>query len=130
MVDELQAANSPLRSTMAISLPMPRYKTGQFFSPRAAFIIKPNANQNIRFTFNRAFSTPANFNFFLDLIQTPNAGGSGFDVKARGNPPKQGWQFNRSCGTGSAFGAYCMKSAYAAQGSFVGASAAAVSHGL
>ncbi len=98
---------------------------GQFFSPRAAFIIKPNANQNIRFTFNRAFSTPANFNFFLDLIQTPNAGGSGFDVKARGNPPKQGWQFNRSCGTGSAFGAYCMKSAYASQGSFVGASAAA-----
>ena len=31
---------------------------GQFFSPRAALIVKPSANQNIRFTFNRAFSTP------------------------------------------------------------------------
>ena len=97
---------------------------GQFFSPRAAFIIKPTENQNIRFTFNRAFSTPGNFSFFLDLIQAPNAGGSGFDVKARGNPPKEGWQFNRSCGTGSAYGNYCMKSPYAAQGAFVGASAA------
>lgn len=98
---------------------------GQFFSPRAALILKPSANQNIRFTYNRAFSTPANFSFFLDLIQTPNVGGSGFDVRARGNPPKEGFQFNRSCGTGSAFGAYCMKSAYASGGNFVGASAAA-----
>ncbi len=98
---------------------------GQFFSPRAALILKPSENQNIRFTFNRAFSTPGNFSFFLDLIQSPNAGGSGFDVRARGNPPKEGLQFNRSCGTGSAFGSYCMKSAYASQGSFVGASAAA-----
>ncbi|WP_396220626.1 TonB-dependent receptor domain-containing protein [Gemmatimonas sp.] len=98
---------------------------GQFFSPRAALILKPSENQNIRFTFNRAFSTPGNFSFFLDLIQTPNAGGSGFDVRARGNPPKEGHQFNRSCGTGSAFGSYCMRSAYASQGSFVGASAAA-----
>ncbi|WP_373058337.1 TonB-dependent receptor domain-containing protein [Gemmatimonas sp.] len=98
---------------------------GQFFSPRAALILKPSANQNIRFTYNRAFSTPGNFSFFLDLIQSPNAGGSGFDVRARGNPPKNGHQFNRTCGTGSAFGSYCMKSAYASQGAFVGASAAA-----
>lgn len=97
---------------------------GQFFSPRAALIFKPSENQNIRFTFNRAFSTPGNFSFFLDLIQTPNAGGSGFDVRALGNPPKEGHQFNRSCGTGSAFGSYCMKSQYASQGAFVGASAA------
>jgi iron complex outermembrane receptor protein len=98
---------------------------GQFFSPRAALILKPSENQNLRFTFNRAFSTPGNFSFFLDLIQSPNAGGSGFDVRARGNPPKEGHQFNRSCATGSAFGSYCMKSAYASQGAFVGASAAA-----
>jgi len=98
---------------------------GQFFSPRAALIVKPSANQNIRFTFNRAFSTPGNFSFFLDLIQSPNVGGSGFDVVARGNPPKQGFQYNRSCGAGRAFGQYCMKSAYTSQGAFVGASAAA-----
>jgi outer membrane receptor for ferrienterochelin and colicins len=97
---------------------------GQFFSPRAAIIFKPAKNQNIRATYNRAFSTPGNFSFFLDLIQSPNIGGSGFDVRARGNPPKEGFQFNRSCGTGSAFGQFCMKSVYASNGQFVGASAA------
>jgi iron complex outermembrane receptor protein len=98
---------------------------GKFFSPRAALIFKPTENQNLRFTYNRAFSTPANFSFFLDLIQSPNIGGSGFDLYARGNPPKTGFQFNRTCSSNSAFGAYCMKSAYASQGAFVGASAAA-----
>ncbi len=97
---------------------------GQFFSPRAAILFKPTKNQNIRATYNRAFSTPANFSFFLDLIQSPNVGGSGFDVRARGNPPKEGFQFNRSCGTGSAFGSYCMKSVYTQNGAFTGASAA------
>ncbi len=98
---------------------------GSFFSPRAALILKPSQTQNIRFTYNRAFSTPANFSFFLDLIQSPNVGGSGFDLIARGNPPKEGFQFNRGCGSGSAFGSYCMKSAFAAQGQFTGVSAAA-----
>ncbi|MBY0489767.1 MAG: TonB-dependent receptor [Gemmatimonadaceae bacterium] len=98
---------------------------GQFFSPRAAILFKPTKNQNFRATYNRAFSTPANFSFFLDLIQSPNVGGSGFDVRARGNPPKEGFQFNRSCGTGSAFGSYCMKSVYTQNGAFTGASAAA-----
>ncbi|HEY0928466.1 MAG TPA: TonB-dependent receptor [Gemmatimonas sp.] len=98
---------------------------GQFFSPRAALIFKPTETQNIRFTYNRAFSTPANFSFFLDLIQTPNIGGSGFDLYARGNPPKNGFQFNRTCGTGSQFGSYCMKSAYTGQGQFAATSAAA-----
>lgn len=98
---------------------------GQFFSPRAALILKPSENQNVRFTFNRAFSTPGNFSFFLDLIQARNVGGSQFNVVARGNPPKEGLQFSRNCANGSAFGSYCMKSAYASQGNFVGASAAA-----
>ncbi|AMW05065.1 TonB-dependent receptor [Gemmatimonas phototrophica] len=97
---------------------------GQFFSPRAAIILKPAENQNIRFTYNRAFSTPANFSFFLDLIQSPNVGGSGFDIRARGNPPKEGFQFARNC-NGSALGSLCMKSAYANGGNFTGTSAAA-----
>lgn len=97
---------------------------GQFFSPRAAFILKPTETQNIRFTYNRAFSTPANFSFFLDLIQTPNVGGSGFDIRARGNPPKEGFQFARNC-NGSALGSLCMRSAYANGGNFTGVSAAA-----
>jgi len=98
--------------------------SGNFFSPRAALIIKPTANQNIRFTFNRAFSTPANFSFFLDLIQSPNIGGSGFDLIARGNPPKTGFQFNRSCSNNSAFQDYCMKSAFTGSGGYVATSAA------
>lgn len=98
---------------------------GQFFSPRAALIIKPTESQNIRFTYNRAFQTPANFAFFLDLVQARNIGGSGYDVIARGNPPKEGWQFNRSCGSASAYSGFCMRSAFANQGNFVGASAAA-----
>lgn len=100
-----------------------------FFSPRAALIIKPTENQNIRFTYNRAFSTPANFSYFLDLIQAPNAGGSGFDVRARGNPPKQGFQFNRTCTT-SVLDALCMKSPYTGSGGYVGASAAAALPGF
>ncbi len=102
---------------------------GGFFSPRAALIIKPTDNQNIRFTYNRAFSTPANFSYFLDLIQSPNAGGSGFDVRARGNPPKEGFQFNRTC-TNSVVDALCMKSPYTGAGGYVGASAAAALPGF
>jgi outer membrane receptor for ferrienterochelin and colicins len=96
---------------------------GAFFSPRVALILKPTETQNVRFTYNRAFSTPANFSFFLDLIQRPNAGGSGFDIRARGNPPKEGFQFNRSCGTGAA-GGLCMKSRFTGSGEFVAANAA------
>ncbi|MCC6244754.1 MAG: TonB-dependent receptor [Gemmatimonadaceae bacterium] len=103
---------------------------GTFFSPRAALIFKPTENQNVRVTYNRAFSTPANFSFFLDLIQSPNIGGSGLDLVARGNPPKTGFAFNRTCTSNSAFGAYCMKSRFTGGGAFVGASAASAFPGL
>jgi outer membrane receptor for ferrienterochelin and colicins len=96
---------------------------GTQISPRAALIYKPSENQNFRVTYNRAFSTPQNFSFFLDLINSPNAGGSGFDVRAQGNPPKKGWQFARSC-SASAFGGICMKSRLAGGGAFVDASSA------
>ncbi len=103
---------------------------GNFFSPRAALIFKPTENQNIRATYNRAFSTPANFSFFLDLVSSPNVGGSGFDLRARGNPPKTGFTFNQTCNTNSAFGSYCMKSRFTGQGGYVGASAASAFPGL
>ncbi len=82
---------------------------GTFLSPRVALTFKPTENQNIRATYNRAFSTPANFSFFLDLIQAPNIGGSGYDVRAFGNRPKEGWSFRRGCN--GAFGDLCMRSA-------------------
>ncbi len=102
---------------------------GTSLSPRAALIFKPSETQNIRLTYNRAFSTPANFSFFLDLIQQPNIGGSGFDVVARGNPPKTGWQFRRNC-AGSGFGEFCMRSRFANNGEYTGANAAAAFPGL
>jgi len=96
---------------------------GNFFSPRAALVFKPTTNQNFRVSYNRAFSTPANFSFFLDLINAPNVGGSGYDVRALGNRPKEGWAFRQGC-TGSAFGDYCMKSPLVGNGGYVDARAA------
>ncbi|MFN8876571.1 MAG: TonB-dependent receptor domain-containing protein [Gemmatimonadota bacterium] len=106
---------------------------GTFFSPRAALLWKPNANETWRLTYNRAFNTPANFAFFLDLINARNLGGSGYDLRALGNA--NGWQFDRSCGTGSVFGAFCMRSPFVpggTPGTFLqtGANAATAWNGL
>ena len=83
---------------------------GPFFSPRAALLWKPTPNETWRLTYNRAFNTPANFSFFLDLINARNLGGSGYDLRALGNA--RGWQYDRGCGTGSAFGSFCMRSPF------------------
>ncbi|MEP6832872.1 MAG: TonB-dependent receptor [Gemmatimonas sp.] len=97
---------------------------GGFFSPRAALIFKPTESQNIRLTYNRSFSTPANFSYFLDLINSPNIGGSGYDLKALGNPPKKGFAFKQGC-AGSAIADYCMKSKLVNGGAYTAISAAA-----
>ncbi|MCE2900459.1 MAG: TonB-dependent receptor domain-containing protein [Gemmatimonas sp.] len=102
---------------------------GTFFSPRAALILKPTKNQNVRFTFNRAFSTPANFSFFLDLLSSPNAGGTAFDVRGRGNPPKTGFTFRRGCGT-SQFGDFCMKSPFSGGSDYLPVSATSMYPGF
>lgn len=83
---------------------------GTFLSPRVALIFKPVETQNLRLTYNRAFNTPQNFSFFLDLLASRNPSGLPFNVRAMGNPPKEGWQFNRTC-TG-AIGNFCMRSAF------------------
>ncbi len=85
---------------------------GNQFSPRVALIFKPNATNNFRVTFNRAFSTPANFTWFLDLIQAANVGGSPYNVRALGNPPKTGWSFNRTCNA-AVSGGLCMRTVFA-----------------
>ena len=97
---------------------------GTQFSPRAAVVFKPSPKHNLRATYNRAFQTPANFSFFLDLGQGVNVGGSGFNVRARGNPPKEGWQYARSC-TPAVAGGLCMRSQLVGGGQFVPATAAA-----
>jgi iron complex outermembrane receptor protein len=84
---------------------------GTQFSPRAAVIFKPSETQNFRVTFNRAFQTPANFTWFLDLIQARNLLGSPYNIRAVGNPPKEGWSFRRDC-DGAVSGGLCMRTMF------------------
>jgi outer membrane receptor for ferrienterochelin and colicins len=71
-----------------------------FFSPRAALVFKPTANQNVRFTYNRAFSTPANFSFFLDLPQGRIPIGANFyTIRALG-VPETGFYYPKNSSTG------------------------------
>jgi outer membrane receptor for ferrienterochelin and colicins len=93
-------------------------------SPRAAIIFKPSETHNFRATYNRAFQTPANFTWFLDLIQIRNVSGLPYNIRALGNPPKTGWSFNRSCDA-SVNGGLCMRSIFTPDSSaWVAASAA------
>ncbi|HEX5832013.1 MAG TPA: TonB-dependent receptor, partial [Gemmatimonadaceae bacterium] len=97
-----------------------------FFSPRAAIVFKPSQEQNLRLTFNRAYSTPANFSFFLDLLQAGNVGGLPFNVRAVGGP-EEGFRFRRDCAGGA--GSLCMRSPFTpvgagGPGQFVPANAA------
>ena len=98
---------------------------GTFFSPRAALVYKPAEDQSWRLTFNRAFSTPANFSFFLDLLQAGNIGGLPFNARAVG--VSNGFQFRRDCAGG--VGSLCMRSPFTpaaagGAGQFVPANAA------
>jgi iron complex outermembrane receptor protein len=101
---------------------------GTQVSPRAALVFKPTSTQNFRFTFNRAFNTPANFSYFLDLINSRNVGNSGYNIRALGNPPKVGWGFNRSCQ--GAQDNLCMKSRFTGGNAWVPASAVNAYPGL
>jgi outer membrane receptor for ferrienterochelin and colicins len=85
---------------------------GAQFSPRVGIIYKPTPTHNFRATYNRAFSTPANFTWFLDLIQARNVGGTPYNVRALGNPPKVGWSFNRTCDQ-TVSGGLCMRTIFA-----------------
>jgi iron complex outermembrane receptor protein len=102
---------------------------GSFFSPRAAILFKPTENHNLRATFNRAFQTPANFTFFLDLVQSRAAGANPYDVYVAGNTPKRGFQFNRSCGGGT-YAGLCMRSPFTQASGFQAASAGAAIPGV
>ncbi|MBX3173645.1 MAG: TonB-dependent receptor [Gemmatimonadaceae bacterium] len=105
---------------------------GTQFSPRAAILYKATPTQNFRFTFNRAFGSPASFSMFLDQWsgQTANLGPAvnnpatgNTEVRIFGNPSKEGWQYNRSCTTGqaSALGLCMRNNAYgAAPGAIAG----------
>ena len=99
---------------------------GAQFSPRASLVFKPSEAHQFRATFNRAFQTPANFSYFLDLIQRANVDGAGLNIRAVGN--HGGRDFDRGC-AGSAFDDFCMRSQYNGAAR-EGASAAAAFSGL
>ena len=81
---------------------------GTFFSPRAALVFKPADGQSVRLTYNRAYSTPANFSFFLDLLQAGNISGLPYNVRAVG--VADGFRFRRDCAGG--VGSLCMRSPF------------------
>ena len=56
------------------------------FSPRAALTWEPVQGQNLRATYNRAFSTPTTLNLFLDISggTIPLPAGLQYDVRAQG----------------------------------------------
>lgn len=89
---------------------------GMQFSPRAAFVYKAAENQNFRFTFNRAFNSPASFSFFLDqwsgVRQNLGPALGNTDVQIFGNPAKEGWRYDRSCDP-AINGGLCMRSPFA-----------------
>jgi iron complex outermembrane receptor protein len=87
---------------------------GSQFSPRVAFVYKADENNNFRFTFSRAFNSPASFEYFLDQVSNPNQA-PGFALRAIGNPAKSGWQFARSCDA-TVNGGLCMHSPWVAGG--------------
>jgi iron complex outermembrane receptor protein len=64
------------------------------FSPRAAFLMKLVEGQNLRLTYNRAFSQPSSNNLFLDIRSARDFGGLPFDVRVAG-VPEDGFQFAR-----------------------------------
>lgn len=87
---------------------------GTQFSPRIAFVYKPNETNTFRFTFSRAFNSPASFEYMLDQVSNPTVA-PGFALRAIGNPSKSGWQFARSCDA-TVNGGLCMHSPFAPGG--------------
>jgi outer membrane receptor for ferrienterochelin and colicins len=56
------------------------------FSPRAAFVYKPDVGSSARLTFNRSFTTPSTLNMFLDISGgTLPIGPFTYDIRATGS---------------------------------------------
>ena len=117
----LQAAvplNPKLDFTGAARLDQTNRLAGSQFSPRLALVYKYDSANNLRFTFSRAFNSPASFEYFLDQYIATNVAPGGYNVRATGNPPKTGWQFDRSCDATINAG-LCMHSPFVSQGALV-----------
>ncbi len=76
-------------------------------SPRVALVVRPTEGQNIRFTYNRAFSTPSTNNLFLDILaaEIPILPGISYGIRSQG-VPLGGYSFTPGCQGGAE--SYCM----------------------
>jgi outer membrane receptor for ferrienterochelin and colicins len=73
----------------------------EVWSPRAAVVFKATEDQSVRFTYNRAFSTPSSLNYFLDIsggAATEPLGSLGFTTRALGTGAN-GYSFQNNDGT-------------------------------
>ena len=69
------------------------------FSPRAALVFEPKENHSIRFTYNRAFSTPSTLNLFLDISGGGLGALSPLGYRVRAQGPNQGFTFTNADGS-------------------------------
>ena len=117
-------AESPLTASVDVTLAARADWHSQFeqpvYSPRIALVWRPSALHAFRATFNRAFTTPANYQFFVDEFLQPLSPALPYELRLLG-VPDGGFRFSRSCGTGNA--SLCMRTPFAAEG-FVAADAA------
>ena len=67
-------------------------------SPRVALVLRPSEGQNVRFTYNRAFSTPSTNNLFLDILaaEIPILPGISYGIRSQG-VPSGGYSFADQC---------------------------------
>jgi iron complex outermembrane receptor protein len=77
------------------------------WSPRLGLVLKPNENNNLRLTYNRAFSTPTNNNLFLDISASPATATFPYTVRALG-VPKSGFHFRANGGCAGGTDNLCM----------------------
>lgn len=84
------------------------------WSPRAGIVFKPADNHALRFTYNRAFSTPSNNNLFLDIVagNIPLVAGLSYNVRALGVPSQGGFQFRANGGCAGGLDNLCMRNPF------------------
>ena len=72
--------------------------TSTNISPRMALVLTPAEGQSLRFTYNRAFSTPSTNNLFLDILaaEIPILPGISYGIRSQG-VPLGGYSFANQC---------------------------------
>jgi len=133
--DAIDEAGAFLQSETALGAKANLILTGRFdrhnhlaeriFSPRVALILKPGPNQHLRFSYNRAFSTPSTNNLFLDILlaSIPSPLPVHFPrtliaLRGQGVPSKTGFTFPRG-----ADGRPLMRSQFASHAGYIPANA-------